>query len=654
MRTTLKRGIGRGAEVNGNGNGVIPPGALSPVTIYRAPPPARPSLAKVIGKFFLWLFVVLLMLVSGLVGGFYLWAHESAAALGCRSLDCKRTQQRLDEIKDAHQPAIALVIGYDHRAGDGTGSPSRSDTMMLLRADPSTQTISLLSLPRDLVVPIYCPSRSGGAAVPVDHERINNAYAFCGATGSLETVRHLTGVPINYLISVNFSGFVATVNKLGGVWLDVDRRYYNKNVGTIETNYANIDLQPGYQLMNGRQALEFVRFRHTDSDLYRLARQQEFVSAMRQQAAHSLGATSIVRIINTIAHHHYVEIARGGGGVDLNTIYSYAKFAYGLPAGHVFQTKLTQVTGYNELFASQSAIDSAVQDFLNPDVETARTSTAVALGRKLKKRFVLAPSKTTLTVLNGNGRAGSASNASYLLAQKGYKIVLPPSGQPANAPTWTYFHSKAYFDPSRSACKGAAGGIARLVGSTDVEPLPGPKIKQGSNGACVTLVVGSTFHDHLAPVTLPQAPVRQPAHVRSDGGTTRAALVKYKKRLPFRLEYPSVLYSGSQLDTGYGETPVRVYKLGGQPTIRLTYRFGANQYWGIQESAWKDAPILADKSLTQFVNGRRFDLYYNSGHLHMVVLRTGGATYWVVNSLLDELNNETMLAIARGFRPMTR
>jgi LCP family protein required for cell wall assembly len=652
MRTTLKRGIGRGAEVNGNGHGVIPPGTLSPVTLYRQTPPAKPGLAKVIGKFFLWLFVVLLMVVSGLVGGFYLWAHESAAALGCRSVDCKRTQQRLDEIKDAHQPAIALVIGYDHRAGDGA-SPSRSDTMMLLRADPSTDTISLLSLPRDLIVPIYCPSRSGGGAVPVDHERINNAYAFCGATGSLETVRHLTGVPINYLISVNFSGFVATVNKLGGVWLDIDRRYYNKNVGTSETNYANIDLQPGYQLLNGRQALEFVRFRHTDSDLYRLARQQEFVSAMRQQAAHSLGATSIVRIINTIAHHHYVEIGRGGGGIDLNTIYSYAKFAYGLPPGHVFQTKVTNVTGTNELFASQSTIDSAVQDFLNPDVETARTNTAVALGRKLKKKFVLPPSKTSLAVLNGNGVAGSASNASYLLGQKGYQIALPPSGQPANAPTWTYFHSKVYFDPARAANgKASARQVANLVGSADVEPMP-KKIQKDSNGALLVLVVGSTFHDRLAPVTIQQAPTRHPPYVRADS-STRSTLVKYKKRLPFRLQYPTQLERGSQLDTGYGETPVRVYKLGGQPTIRLTFRFGANQYWGIQESAWKDAPILADKSLTQWVNGRRFDLYYNSGHLHMVVLRAGGAGYWVVNSLLDELSNETMLAIARSFRPMTR
>src|SRR2546427_8274354 len=277
MRTTLKRGIGRGAEGKANGRGITPPGTLSAVTLYRQPPPPRPGFLKVAGKFLFWLFVIVLMVVSGLVGGFYLWAHESAAALRCQSLDCKRTQQRLDVIKNASQPAIALVIGYDHRAGDGKGMPSRSDTMMLLRADPTTKTISLLSFPRDLVVPIYCPSRTAsgarnGPAVAVDHGRINSAYAFCGATGALETVRHLTGVPINYLISVNFGGFVATVNKLGGIWMDIDRRYYNHNVGG-STNYADIDLQPGYQLVDGKHALQFVRYRHTDSDLYRLARQ---------------------------------------------------------------------------------------------------------------------------------------------------------------------------------------------------------------------------------------------------------------------------------------------------------------------------------------------------------------------------------------------
>ncbi|HUK93499.1 MAG TPA: LCP family protein [Gaiellaceae bacterium] len=655
MKTTLKRGIGRGAAVNGNGRAVIPPGTLSPVTLYRQPPPSRPGVAKTIGKFFLWLIVLLLIVVAGLVGGFYLWAHESAKALGCSSITCKRAQPSLATIPDAHHPTVALVVGYDHRAGDGN-SPSRSDTMMLIRADPTTKTISLLSFPRDLVVPIYCPSKTHtGPPSSYGTGRINSAYAFCGASGALETVKHLTGVPVNYLISVNFLGFIAVVNKLGGIWMDVDRRYYNKNVGTQLTDYANIDLQPGYQLMDGKHALQFVRFRHTDSDLYRLARQQEFVSAMRQRVADSLGPQSLVGIVNTIADHHYIEIGVGGGGhLDLNTILRYASFAYHLPHGRVFQTKIDNLTVGNEVYAPQSSISAAVQSFLSPDVEAPATQTAVALGRKIHHKFTLPPSQVSLTVLNGNGIAGSAANASYLLGQKGYRIILPPTNQPANAPSWNYFHSKVYFDPRRAANgRSSAQRIARLVGSADVAPMP-PKIATLSNGALTVLVVGSTFHDQLTPIVLPTMPVRQPPNIRVDPGETRPSLFRLKKRMPFRLQLPTVLERNSYFDSGLGETPVRVYQLGGSPTVRLTYRMGANEYWGIQESPWVDAPILADKSLTQWVGGRRYDLYYSGSQLHMVVLRTGGASYWVVNSLLNALSNETMLAIARGLRPMTR
>jgi LCP family protein required for cell wall assembly len=659
MRTTLKRGIGRGAEVNGNGRAVFPPGALTPVTLYRQPPPARPSLGAQIGKFFLWLFVTVLMLVVGLVGGFYLWAHESAAALRPHSLDAKRAEARLDAVPDAKHPAIALVIGYDHRAGE-KGLPSRSDTMMLMRADPVTKTISLLSFPRDLIVPIWCPGRNAnvartGPATVVDHGRINSAYAFCGSTGALETVRHLTGLPVNYLISVNFLGFIAVVNKLGGVWMDVDRRYYNKNVGTFETDYANIDLQPGYQRLTGKQALDFVRFRHTDSDIHRLARQQEFVTAARQRIAKSIGPTSLVRIVNTIAHHHYLEIGVGGGRqFDLSTVYSYAKFAYGLPAGHVFRVTLNGLSGFAELTTSQANIEEAVQGFINPDVEEPTTATEVALGRKIKRKRTLPPSSVSLTVLNGNGVAGSASNGSYLLAQKGYHTVLPPGNQPANAPNWNYFHSKVYYDPANAARgKLAAQQVAKLVGSADVEPMPA-RIRPLSNGALLVVIVGSTFHDHLTPGATPQPPSRHPPYGRRAPGDTRSELAKVKTRLPFRLELPTVLERSSSLDSGGDEVPVRVYPLGGRPTVRLIYRTGGLEYWGIQESDWGEAPALADKSLTQRVNGRTFDLYYSGSHLHMVVLRDNGATYWIVNTLLDSLSNETMLAIARGLRPMNR
>ena len=126
--------------------------------------------------------------------------------------------------------------------------------------------------------------------------------------------------------------------------MDVDRRYFNDHSGP--TGYATINLQPGYQLLHGKQALDFVRYRHTDSDLFRLARQQEFVSALRQQASHSLGARSVISLVNKITDHHYIEVGVGGGRrVDLGLLKEYATFAHGLPPGHVFQNRIQGLTG---------------------------------------------------------------------------------------------------------------------------------------------------------------------------------------------------------------------------------------------------------------------------------------------------------------------
>ena len=236
MRTTLKRGIGRGAAANGNGRAVLPPGTLSTISRYRQPPPPRPSAWRLAGRFVLWLLAAFGSLIVSLLGGYYLFLHESIAAVAPHSRDVKAAQLKLDAVPLPGHATNALVIGYDHRAGEPGSDPSRSDTIMLIRADPTNKTISLLSLPRDLNVPIYC--RGNYPSYP---DRINAAYACGGSTATLETVKHLTGLNINYLIAVNFHGFRQIVDKLGGVWIDVDRRYFNRNVGTIDTAFSNID-----------------------------------------------------------------------------------------------------------------------------------------------------------------------------------------------------------------------------------------------------------------------------------------------------------------------------------------------------------------------------------------------------------------------------
>ena len=288
------------------------------------------------------------------------------------------------------------MVGYDHRKADGPNASGRSDTLMLVRADPTSDSISLLSFPRDMKVEIHCPGKTPFT------DKINAAYSYCGPQGALNTVKALTGVPINYLITVNFRGFRQIVDRLGGAWIDVDRRYFNDRGGP--GGYARINLYPGYQQLDGRKALDYVRFRHTDSDLYRVARQQQFVKALKGQIQQSFGPTALPKIVNAITHN--VEVAQGGGSdVSGRTVLSYALFAYGLPKGRVFQTRIEGLEGTYDLTTDSANITRAVQAFSHPDVDSSEKATAVALGEKVKRQAP-APASTSITVLNGNGDLG--------------------------------------------------------------------------------------------------------------------------------------------------------------------------------------------------------------------------------------------------------
>ncbi|HYY33980.1 MAG TPA: LCP family protein [Gaiellaceae bacterium] len=183
-----------------------------------------------------------------------------------------------------------LLLGSDRRYGER--DRGRADTIILARVAASEHRIAVLSIPRDLLVDI--PGHG--------QDRINAAYELGGERLLIRTVREAFGVRIDHFVEVNFRGFDQVVNALGGVYLPIDQRYFNRNVGTPETDYSNIDLRPGYQKLNGSQALAFVRFRHTDSDFYRAARQQLFLrEAMRQALADKFDLLRIRGLLRAFA-----------------------------------------------------------------------------------------------------------------------------------------------------------------------------------------------------------------------------------------------------------------------------------------------------------------------------------------------------------------
>lgn len=642
MRTTLKRGIGRGAGAAGNGKIVLPPGSPTAITHYRQPEPERVSGFGIMRRVLVGTIIVLSSLAIAIAGGAYLWFHQTVSDIAAHTPGVVKASKSLD-IPVANEPATALVLGYDHRAGEGN-SPSRSDTMMLIRADPTTKTISLLSFPRDLQVPIYC----GPTVVATD--RINSAYARCGPNGALLTVKHLIGnYPINYLITVSFHGFKTVVDKLGGVWIDVDRRYYNPH----GTGYAYINLQPGYQKLSGGSALDFVRFRHTDSDFVRLARQQEFVRALKDQIAHNFSYNDVFALVNDVKQD--IEVGAGGHKVSGSDIIKYAFFAKDLPGGHIFQPKIADLSGYGAVTAPTSAVQQAVSEFEHPDIAQSKTANTVALGKKVKQT---APpvSSVTLTVLNGNGVAGAAANASYELSQRGYKTVQPPNNLEPNTPTGTqnYFHTVIYYDASQPKSRAAAVALQNLMQPADVKKLPRTSwLLNLDPGSMLMVILGSTFHGTIAEAPVVQVPVHTPALVRYDPTEALNLLKPIVHKVPFKLEVPTVLEQNSYPDTLPTDVPMRLYSIDGKhKAVRLVFHNG-NQFWGVEETNMNDAPILGDRSFQHDLGGREFSLYYAGDRLHMVVLHANGATYWVVNTLLDDLSNETMLAIAKGLKPIT-
>ena len=664
MRTTLKRGIGRAGGLDGNGR-FAPPPIFGPVTRYRQSPPRR-SLTGLVLRGLGWFALGLLVLVSGVAGGLYLYGHESLAAVAAHDKPTKIAAKHLSPIASPSQPAIALIAGYDHRAGTGTNSyaGSNSDTLMLVRADPTDDTLSLLSLPRDLIVPIYCHGD-----VVATHDRINSAWAICGENGpaaTVDTMEHLTGLKINYLITLDFHAFKQLVNRLHGVYMNVDRRYYIPP----HTGTSAINLQPGYQKLDGGQALSYVRFRHFDSDIYRTGRQQLFIEALKSRLRTSLSLSNLPfelpKLINVLKGN--LEVAKAGGGAPtFSELLSYVGLAYHLPPGHLFrdQIPIGELQPYPppngpELVASQSAIAAAVHAFLHPDVTEPQRVNAQLFGRrphapKTARRRPLARAKISVLVLNAGRVPGRAADTTYLLTRRGYATRTLPSTVPANAPSVTRA-TTVYYDPVQPDAQQAAEELRPLFGADarvqQMTTAIAEYAKQAGNPLTV-VAVGTSFGGKLVVPHKAKLPPPQPPQV-SPGFSLVAPRVRgLTPRLHFPVLVPGEIAQYSQLSSLEG---VRVFKpLRHKHELVLTFVMpNGIEYWQIEETDWTSAPILQNPTGVVSYNHRKLLLYTTGGAIQMVVLRTPKASYWVVNTILNQLSNSTMLAIANSLRPLGR
>jgi LCP family protein required for cell wall assembly len=250
-------------------------------------------------------------------------------------------------------PVTILLLGSDRRQPRG---PGRVDSILLARLDPTTHRMALLFIPRDLRAPV--PGHGSQA--------IAAAYRLGGPLLTLETIKGLTGVPINHFLDVDFQAFIDIVNALGGVHSVVP-----PGLGTPPgPSWAAAPLQPGYHRLNGRQLLSYVRL---EEDAYGgegwLASQGTILAELRRQLAaqvdwsHPLAA---LRVLKQATRNALSDIAGVRGWYDT------AKLLTGSERGRVSQIRLTGRTvksgGVTTVVARPAQIQQAVQTFLSSAV----------------------------------------------------------------------------------------------------------------------------------------------------------------------------------------------------------------------------------------------------------------------------------------------
>ncbi|OEV05728.1 LCP family protein [Streptomyces oceani] len=177
-----------------------------------------------------------------------------------------------------------LVMGSDSRAGDNAGyggdeGSARSDTAMIVHVNKQHDKASVVSIPRDTLLPRpSCEREDGGTAPPRQAAMFNEAYQVGGPACSVKTVESMTNIRMDHYVEVDFSGFKSLINTLGGV--DVTVRQ------SIQDSDSHLRLSPGTHTLNGEQALGLVRTRHAvgdGSDLSRIQLQQAFMRALLDQ-----------------------------------------------------------------------------------------------------------------------------------------------------------------------------------------------------------------------------------------------------------------------------------------------------------------------------------------------------------------------------------
>jgi LCP family protein required for cell wall assembly len=383
----------------------------------------------------------------------------------------------------AGRPMNLLVVGSDSRAGlDDAGGRrygdvggQRNDVTLIVRVEPASKRVSLLSIPRDLVVPI-----AGTGA----QNRINAAFS-AGPGPLVQTIEQNFGIPINHYVLIDFDGFQAIVDALDGI----DVRFpYPARDALSGLNVA----EAGCVHLNGARALALARSRHFTyqkvgvwrsdplADLGRIRRQHAFLQAL-VEAALARGLTNPVRanaFIGSLIH----EVTKDSALKVRDVIRLAASFRSFRPS------RLSSYT----LPVTEPAGDHPLGAILVPKQPDAERTVDRFLGRAPQATTGKPAGDATLTVLNALGTDGLAAATAAKLRQSGYRIATV-----GNAPAADWTRSQVRYPPGRLADARALAGS--LVGGAALAEDP------SLSGGSLTLVLGPGFSGIRVPTATTQA-----------------------------------------------------------------------------------------------------------------------------------------------------
>jgi LCP family protein required for cell wall assembly len=319
--------------------------------------------------------LVIMLSATAVASGVLLQVHETIAVFQRNSTPIPGIDNELDKV-DPGSPQTILVLGSDRRFGDKkAGLPARSDTIIVVRLDPDKKATAVMSIPRDLKVEI--PGYGTN--------KINTAYALGGPKLTVKTVKNLLNIPISHVVNVNFGGFQRAVNRLGCVYVDIDRRYFNDHGGP--GGYATIDIKPGYQKLCGSDSLDYVRYRHTDDDFVRAARQQDFLRQAKDQVGLGKVFGDRNELLKIFGRYTQTDIARNNDAAILRLI----KLAYESSKNPIHEVKFRagqETPEYVEI--STDNLLKTVDEFIDVGIGSAAKAAAAEQQKRKKPKPIKA------------------------------------------------------------------------------------------------------------------------------------------------------------------------------------------------------------------------------------------------------------------------